>query len=505
MVIKIVRNQRQPPPAPVEQPVKPAIVDDLRFDLGNLQLNDAGSPEDRLLKCRQIFQEICNQNPVDSAQMKKSARLLTELCSNSQVLSLGFLDDLKKGLQSKASKAWTLLCISHFMANLQEQVEPYLIPLFPLVLECVLEKSREIHSSTELATRTMIQFMHPEMCSRLLPTLVKAIDPVEKAVKRKLALEALSSLCSMNMKWTKANLPDLIPIIARCMTDIHPEVQNCAQFKVMPTLCNAINNRDLTKVLPLLVEAAANYEKVPECIKVLYGVVFVKDLDRAALAMMIPILCRVLNDRNSTVLYRQASVIVGNMCKLIVNQEDIVEFLPLLVPGLEKVSDSGSDPELREVATASLQTVRDLLKQTKTVNGVHKPVDKFCDVKSFVTPIFAHLEPTAQNYLIEIVTSLAIHHHFDADDWISLSRYIVIQDEHPVDFSDLREKCFNIVKDENEDLHSQDHETLCNVSFNLGYGGMILLKDAKLELKRGSIYGIVGKNGCGKSVMLTTI
>ena len=48
-------------------------------------------------------------------------------------------------------------------------------------------------------------------------------------------------------------------------------------------------------------------------------------------------------------------------------------------------------------------------------------------------------------------------------------------------------------------------EELCDLRFNLAYGGKILLHQTKLRLLRGHRYGLVGQNGAGKTTLMTAI
>mmetsp|Transcript_27708 Transcript_27708/g.65060 ORF Transcript_27708/g.65060 Transcript_27708/m.65060 type:complete len:744 (+) Transcript_27708:164-2395(+) len=55
--------------------------------------------------------------------------------------------------------------------------------------------------------------------------------------------------------------------------------------------------------------------------------------------------------------------------------------------------------------------------------------------------------------------------------------------------------------DEDDDAH----EEVCNLRFNLAYGGKILLRESKLRLLRGRRYAIVGQNGVGKTTLMNAI
>jgi elongation factor 3 len=49
------------------------------------------------------------------------------------------------------------------------------------------------------------------------------------------------------------------------------------------------------------------------------------------------------------------------------------------------------------------------------------------------------------------------------------------------------------------------HGELCDLRFNLAYGGKILLHDARLRLLRGRRYALVGQNGVGKTTLMSAI
>merc|ERR1719199_880645 len=51
------------------------------------------------------------------------------------------------------------------------------------------------------------------------------------------------------------------------------------------------------------------------------------------------------------------------------------------------------------------------------------------------------------------------------------------------------------------DIPEGEGEILCNVEFKLAYGGKILLNTTHFHVRRGRIYGLLGHNGCGKSMV----
>ena len=70
--------------------------------------------------------------------------------------------------------------------------------------------------------------------------------------------------------------------------------------------------------------------------------------------------------------------------------------------------------------------------------------------------------------------------------------------------SAYQDKLASLLDDSYSD-NEVDPLDVCNIKFNLAYGGKILLHSTKLRLKRGHRYGLVGRNGCGKTTLMTAI
>ena len=63
--------------------------------------------------------------------------------------------------------------------------------------------------------------------------------------------------------------------------------------------------------------------------------------------------------------------------------------------------------------------------------------------------------------------------------------------------------------DDDVDSYGDDEDDgfdeVCNIRFNLAYGGKILLRESKLKLLRGRRYALVGQNGVGKTTLMNAI
>jgi elongation factor 3 len=115
-------------------------------------------------------------------------------------------------------------------------------------------------------------------------------------------------------------------------------------------------------------------------------------------------------------------------------------------------------------------------------------------------------------YVAFLAAGLADSQQFDASVWAeSLEPYLasLLQNsslEEVVDsFRQATEKA-TLGEDDVESYGSDDDcEELCDIRFNLAYGGKILLHQTKLRLRRGHRYGLVGQNGAGKTTLMTAI
>jgi len=107
-------------------------------------------------------------------------------------------------------------------------------------------------------------------------------------------------------------------------------------------------------------------------------------------------------------------------------------------------------------------------------------------------------------YCSFLAAGLADANEYDASVWEeTLSGMIAGKVE------DFRMKTFQhfVGEDDAESYSGEDDgaEELCNLRFNLAYGGKILLHQTKLRLLRGHRYGLVGQNGAGKTTLMNAI
>merc|ERR1719311_1790331 len=124
----------------------------------------------------------------------------------------------------------------------------------------------------------------------------------------------------------------------------------------MEALCGCTGNKDLEPFLPAVVEAAQSISNTHKCVEKLAGCIFVQNVETPALAIMLPVLSRGLNDKSEEV-KRTCCLIVDNMCKVVEDPAAVVPVMPKLGPLVKAAVEKISDPEARSVAERAYATM----------------------------------------------------------------------------------------------------------------------------------------------------
>jgi len=95
----------------------------------------------------------------------------------------------------------------------------------------------------------------------------------------------------------------------------------------------------------MLVKCMSNPVQVPECIKALSSTTFVAEVTAPALAVLVPLLIRALNDRSMEV-QRRSVVVIDNLVKLVRDPKVAARYLSGLVDGVDRIKEGASFPEV---------------------------------------------------------------------------------------------------------------------------------------------------------------
>lgn len=293
---------------------------------------------------------------------------------------------------------------------------------------------------------------------------------------------------------------------------------------------NTLENNDLRPFIPDLVGCMNKPDTVPQCIKKLSSTTFVAEVTGPALAVMVPLLSRALNERNQTV-QRSTVIVVENLCKLVRDPREAARFLPALTPGVQRIHDTASFPEVREHAKSALDTLHAALKDLEGAGAEKAPESKAEEFaaakKTAEEAIVAQLSPalpegialavdtwaqTGVEYLAHVISRLAAKRIVYEAAWKEtyvepVLRRLTGDAEKAATVCDALRKHYVALDEakygkEEEDDEDIEGEQLCNIQFSLAYGGLLLLNHTTLRLHRGHRYGIVATNGSGKSTLL---
>ncbi|KAJ3037886.1 translational elongation factor EF-1 alpha [Rhizophlyctis rosea] len=454
----------------------------------------------------------------DLAGVIKTAGVHSGLTQYGVLDSLKTASEHKKSQQAREGAAFAYAALAE---SLGHAAEPYLIPQLPAVFALTGDKITDVRTAASSALTAFLALTGRFAVRSIVPILLEQLTNEKKWQTKVAALQTFENFSEHHADQICASLPEIIPEVSTCMWDTKPEVK-AAATSAMTKVTATIDNQDIVPFLPLLVNCIANPDEVPETVYRLAATTFVTQVEAPTLAIMVPLLERGLAERKPAVL-RQTAVIIDNMCKLIENPADAHQFLPKLMPGLERIIDIAADPELRSVASRGRATlirvgggadvqIDDPETVAKKAAEAHAEIINTINtnVKSAASDAAINLQVV--EFVARLIGAMYTTRVFDTPDWQTvLARYLgtVIGEDkaksitkpilaHYVEMDKARQVNKNVVEED-------EGEELCNCEFSLAYGGMILLNNTKLRLHRGQRYGLCGPNGTGKTTLMRAI
>ncbi|KAJ3336473.1 hypothetical protein HDU91_001768, partial [Kappamyces sp. JEL0680] len=233
-----------------------------------------------------------------------------------------------------------------------------------------------------------------------------------------------------------------------------------------------------------------------------------------ALALMVPLLVRALNDRSASVM-RPTVIIADNLFKLVRNPPDAGQFMPQLLPGLDRIIETAAFPEIRALAQTARQT---LVKAaggesaeafSVPLSDVQDKVAKFCSKNHIF--LASYFVPSVE-FSSGLITTLIKKEIFKLPVWEDalitiLAPAMTLPDAKRlvVTLNKHYHELYRAAQSYGDEDNDEEGELLCDVEFSLAYGGMMLLNNTRLRLRRGQRYGLCGRNGAGKSTLMRAI
>eukprot|EP00850_Spirogloea_muscicola_P015713 SM000123S25825 [mRNA] locus=s123:57353:62841:- [translate_table: standard] len=465
---------------------------------------------------------------VQPAESEKAARELAALVKAGGIVPLEEAGIFSK-LQAAAmdgiteSRLGALHVIKSLSENKEHACEPYLLELLPAILDAFADKAPSVRKEADKAGKALMYMVCPHAATMVLPVLFYAMENRKKWLAQQGSLILLWALAKSAPKQVGKSLPAIVPKVSEHMVDGKEQVMKTA-YTAMLACAKNVNNSDINDFVPSLVSCIARPGEVPDCVHTLSGITFVQPVTAATLSIMVPLLVRGLKER-ATAVKRKTAVVIENMAKLVDSPADAAPFLPLLIPGLEKLAKEVADPECRQTAGKAAATL------VSIGNGEQHFVDDSQNAKGDVSLITSSLKEilaaavrqgenespllaTTLRFVGGLCCRLIDNNILELEEWSPcVSPYIAPFLLKPEDSGALTQtflaKCKQLFCKESVDNdwgdEDEEGEDLCNCEFSLGYGGKILLNNSRLWLKRGRRYGLCGPNGAGKSTLMRAI
>lgn len=403
---------------------------------------------------------------------------------------------------------------------------PLLLPSLHVLFDLLSDKGEVVRTAASAATKAILQLLPPE-ATRTVFGILEDILEKGKWQTKVAALDALKSFVARAKDSVADELGHILPKVEVAMHDTKKEVASAA-VKCATSLCTTLANPDLAPHISALVKCMSNPDAVAACIKALSSTTFVAEVTAPALAVLVPLLLRALNDRSMEV-QRRTVVVIDNLVKLVRNPVVAARYLSPLVMGVEKIAQGAAFPEVRAFGETALNT---LLKAGASTSGTPPTRDVSKEVADIVAVLLTLLpsdlvipsatrpngSPSAKHPLLDqsllfqgsMVADLVYNRRFqDIEVWkrcVGVYMTFWLGAEGSATFTESARAHFRAVDQAKyksaHDEQSGEGELLCETLFSLAYGALLLLSHTTLRLYRGRRYGILGTNGSGKSTLM---
>jgi len=382
-----------------------------------------------------------------------------------------------------------------------KQAEPFLIAAIDKVFEATGDKDKKVSTAAAAAAKAIVENMSCYALDACMPSILASLGVKAKPPQKEATLNILAALAPKMVKSFGYELTTLVTPVADLTCDIKKEVK-AAALACMEAISSCTGNKDLEPFLPAVIQAASSIDNTHKCVETLAGCIFVQNVETPALAVMLPVLSRGLNDKSEEV-KRTCCQIVDNMCKVVEDPAAVLPVMPRLEPLVKSACEKIADPEARGVAEKAMKT---LLKSAEGAENKDVSVDEATKLlkETFGDKIGSG---DADQVVLKHVASRAAMatnmRSFDAAEW---KTEVAFGEPYASGIEELRAK-MEVAAKPQEEIEEEDTEgvDLYKGSFSLAYGTLTLLRDTKMHLKRNKFYGLLGPNQCGKTTLMRAI
>ncbi|KAG7192072.1 [NU+] prion formation protein 1 [Scheffersomyces spartinae] len=400
----------------------------------------------------------------------------------------------------------------------QTPKEAYLLQFLPVALDMFADKDKNVVKAAKAAVDSLYGVFPIEaLGSIVLDSILVYLKSSAKWNSKLAGLSIIDKITDevpsdiLEMRFING-----IPVLTDMATDFKPELAKHG-LKSLKKFMKVLDNLDLVNKFDLIADTLADPTRVPECIKNLSSVTFVAEVTEPALSILVPILDKSLKmSSSSNEQLRQTVSVTENLTRLVNNKREIDSYIPILLPGVEKVVNNASLPEVRELASKAYAVLKDA--EAEHADGKFHGRITLEQAKAFYTQ-------NIEDEHVKVVDSLQLQDEVignylyvilqidaNVNDWKRLREYLHMAITFEVETT--KESYINTVISNLRSLFTPDAAQasdedegikIVDADFSLAYGTRMLLNKTNLRLIKGHRYGLCGRNGAGKSTLMRAI
>ncbi|CAM9413916.1 unnamed protein product [Ectocarpus sp. 4 AP-2014] len=399
--------------------------------------------------------------------------------------------------------------------------EPYVVALLPLVLQANGAQASQVRAAAADAGAAVARTLNPHAVRVALPMITEAVASDTWRIKAG-ALEVMAVMAESSPRQVALALPEIVPVVSHQVWDTKREVQAASKHALLAA-CACIGNPDIEPLVDRLVRVIAKPAETESTLDALLATTFVTRVDRATLSVIAPLLSKCLKTRQSN-MHRKAGMVIGNMCRLVTEAEDVAPFIPMLLPALKRAADETADLEAGGEAKSAVDALVKALgvghvadrakaglsgptdeENAKVTADMRKEIERAMGAASSAPPA----DPVVA-YVASLCSSLVLHGFGQAgpainENWEQAVLPYLRSSMGEADASLVYDSFLPVAHSYADAVEEGDAAELCNIDFSLAYGGKILLHNTRLRLLAGHRYGLLGPNGAGKTTLMRNI